>query len=193
MQNYRRFLESVMAFEPPVHVFGGVAEDALLHGAVVRPHEDLDVLVGRDTLQRQLDNAHAIGFGSVEVRFQPIEGVPVVIGTTDGHMDLEISAYDLTAEGGVFFHMVDDEDRLLRVQLSEGVFDHPMSLLDGVPIRTVSPLALYQIRTGIEMAGGFGPLRPKDIAAQEGLHARFFPNATVESLRPTLTYVTTDP
>jgi hypothetical protein len=177
-----------MALEPPVYVFGGVAEDALLHGAIVRPHEDLDILTSRDDVERLLSNAKAIGFGSVEIRFQPIEGTPVVIGTTDGHWNLEISVHDLSADGSVYFHMVDREDRLLHVELSDGVFDHAPSSLDGVAVRTVSPLALYQIRAGIELAGGFGPMRPKDVAAQEALHERFFRDASAESLLPTLTY-----
>ena len=74
----------------------------------------------------------------------------------------------------MYFYIADVEDRLLHVELSDGVFDHPPSTLGGVAVRTVSPLALYQIRAGIEMAGGFGPMRPKDVAAQEALHERFF-------------------
>ena len=181
-----------MTFAPPVHVFGGFAEDALLHGTSVREHDDVDVLVGRDELEAQLRNARAIAFSSPEVRYEPIEGMPMVIGTTDGHVDLEISVYDRTPEGTVFFHLFDADERLIRIELSDGVFDHPMSTLDGVALRTVSPLALYQIRAGITMAGGFGPPRPKDITAQEALRTRFFPGASPESLQPTLTRVSSE-
>jgi hypothetical protein len=176
-----------MTFEPPVHVFGGFAEDALLHGTSVRAHDDVDVLVGRDELEAQLRNAQAIAFTSLEVRFAPIEGVPVVIGTTNGELNLEISVYDRIPEGAIFFHMLDADRRLVRIELSDGVFDHPMSTVDGVAVRTVSPLALYQIRAGITMAGGFGPPRPKDVTSQEALLTRFFPGASPESLQPTLT------
>jgi hypothetical protein len=85
--------------------------------------------------------------------------------------------------------MLDADGTLIRIELSDGVFDHPMSTLDGVAVRTVSPLALYQIRAGITMAGGFGPPRPKDITSQEALRTRFFPGASRESLQPTLTHV----
>ena len=104
-------------------------------------------------------------------------------------MNLEISVHDLNDEGGVCFFMVDEQDRLLRIDLSDGVFDHPMSRLDGVPVRTISPLAQLQIREGIRMAGGFGPPRPKDVPVQQELLARFFPGVPVERLRPTLTNV----
>jgi hypothetical protein len=187
---YRSLFEALMRFEPPVYLFGGFAEDALLHGSVVRPHEDVDVLVSRDALERQLENARAIGFAFEEVRFQPSEGKPVVIGTGDGNINLEISVHDLTDEGGVCFFMVDERDRLVRIELSDGVFDHPTSQLDGVAVRTVSPLAQMQIREGIRMAGGFGPPRPKDIPVQQELIARFFPGVPVERLRPTVTDLT---
>ena len=193
MNDYGPLFEALMAFEPPVSLFGGFAEDALLYGAALRPHEDVDVLVSRDALDRQLGNARAIGFAFDEVRFEPVEGMPVVIGTTDGRINLEISVHDLTDQGRVCFSMVDERERLVRIDLSDGVFDHPMSGLEGVAVRTVSPLAQIQIREGIRMAGGFGPPRPKDIPVQQELLARFFPDATIERLRPTLTSVSPGP
>ena len=80
--------------------------------------------------------------------------------------------------------MTDESGRPLVIQLSHGVFDADPVTLDGMAIRTVSPLALYQIRAGIVRAGGFGPPRPKDLLAQEALRARFFPTADPECLAP---------
>lgn len=178
-----------MAFDPPVYVFGGFAEDALLHGTSVRPHNDVDVLVNRHELKAQLRNAEAIAFSSREIRYEPIEGMPLVIGTTNGELDLEIGVFDRTPDGTVCFYMRDQDERLVRIDLSEGVFDHPVSTLDGIAVRTVSPLALYQIRAGVAMSGAFGPLRPRDIASQEALCTRFFAGASLESFQPTLTHV----
>jgi hypothetical protein len=192
MDSYGPLLEILMTFEPPVHVFGGFAEDALLHGTSVRTHDDVDVLVGREELEAQLRNARAIGFQSHEVRFEPIEGMPMVIGTTDGTVDLEISVYDRTTEGIVFFVIPGQDGRLFQVDLSDGVFNYPVSALDGIALRTVSPLALYQIRAGITTVGSFGPPRPKDITSQEALRARFFPDASPESLQPRMTEVSPD-
>jgi len=189
MESSGALLEALMKFKPPVYVFGGFAEDALLYGKSMRSHDDVDVLVGREELELQLRNARIIGFSSQEVRFEPVEGMPMVIGTTDGRKELEISVYERTVEGTVFFHVPDQDGKLFRVDLSDGVFDHPVPNLDGIALRTVSPLALYQIRAGITMLGSFGPPRAKDVASQEALHARFFPNASPESLRPRLTPV----
>jgi hypothetical protein len=192
MDSYGPLLEILMTFEPLVHVFGGFAEDALLHGTSVRTHDDVDVLVGREELEAQLGNARAIGFSSQEVRFEPIERKPMVIGTTDGNLDLEISVYDRTPEGIVCFHIPDQDGSLFRVDLSDGVFDHPPTDLDGIAVRTVSPLALYQIRAGITTVGSFGPPRPKDVTSQEALRGRFFPDASPESLQPRVTEVSPD-
>ena len=43
LEDCLRLIEAVMAFEPSVYLFGGVAEDAMLHGSWVRPHDDIDV------------------------------------------------------------------------------------------------------------------------------------------------------
>ncbi|MGH2641625.1 MAG: hypothetical protein ACRDGO_07995 [Actinomycetota bacterium] len=189
MDDYGPLLQTLMTFEPAVHVFGGFAEDALLHGRSVRSHDDVDVLVSREELDAQLRNARAIGFSSQEVRFEPIERMPMVIGTTDGTLDLEISVYDRTDEGIVCFHIPDHDGKLFRVDLSDGVFGHQEADLDGIAVRTVSPLALYQIRAGITMVGSFGPPRPKDVTSQEALRTRFFPDASPESLQPRMTEV----
>jgi hypothetical protein len=186
MDDRLTLLESVMAFDPPVHLFGGVAEDALLHGSWVRPHEDVDVLVAREDLPRHLESARAIGFASFEVRFQPLPETPVVVGSIERGLNLEISVYDRTPDGRVFFFMIDEHDGVLRVEVTDGIFDQPPSTIDGVDVRTVSPLAQHQIRAGIAAAGGFGPMRPKDVEAQRALQERFFPGEDPEALAPTI-------
>ena len=183
-------LSAVMAFEPPVHLFGGVAEDAFLHGSWVRPHDDIDVLVFRDDLPRHLENAAAIGFQRFETRFQPLPELPVVVGAIHRRSNLEISVYDRTPDGTPYFYMVDADDQVVRVLMTTDMFDFPASTIDGVEVRTISPLAQYQIRAGIAAAGGFGPLRPKDVAAQQALYDRFFSDVALETLAPTIVAAT---
>jgi hypothetical protein len=181
-----QLLAAVMAFDPPVHLFGGVAEDALLHGSWVRPHDDIDVLVARGDLERHLDSAETIGFRVFEVRFEPLPDTPVVVGSVEGDLNLEISVYDRTPDGRPFFYMIDEHGGVVRVEMTTGIFDHPPSTIDGAEVRTVAPLAQHQIRAGIAAAGGFGPLRPKDVGAQRALEERFFPGVDPETLAPTI-------
>ena len=67
MDGYGPLLETLMTFEPAVHVFGGFAEDALLHGTSVRSHDDVDVLVGREELKRNSETL--AGSGSHHTKF----------------------------------------------------------------------------------------------------------------------------
>src|SRR5262245_27422756 len=175
-----------MAFETPIHLFGGVAEDALLYGSWVRPHDDVDILLHRSDLDAGLAEARAIGFEEFEVRFEPLPDTPLVLGCIVDGRNLEISVHDRTPEGRVFYYMVDAAGRIVRVFLTDDIFDHPPSTIDGVQVRTISPLAQYQIRAGIAATGGFGPLRPKDITAQEALRERFFPGVAPEDLEPSI-------
>ena len=86
--------------------------------------------------------------------------------------------------------MVDANDQVVQVLMTHDMFDFPASAIDGVDVRTISPLAQYQIRAGIAAAGGFGPLRQKDVAAQQALHDRFFSDVAPETLAPTIVAAT---
>ena len=134
-------------------VFGGFAEDALLHGSVTRPHGDVDILADRTTLDQHLRDADTIGFTEFEVLFEPKEGCPLVMAASAAEVNLEITVYDRTDEGGVFCWMTDADGRPVQIHLSPSTFEYPESTIDGVDVRTVSPLALYQIRAGVTAAG----------------------------------------
>ena len=184
VQNYLELLGQLRLFDPPVFVFGGFAEDALLHGSVTRPHGDVDILADRTTLDQHLRDADRIGFTQFEVLFEPKEGSPLVMAASAADVNLEITVYDRTDEGGVFCWMTDADGRPVQIHLSPGTFEYPESTIDGVDVRTVSPLALYQIRAGVTAAGAFGPPRAKDVEAQEMLRARFFPLDDLRTLQP---------
>jgi hypothetical protein len=69
--------------------------------------------------------------------------------------------------------------------MPRGLFDWPPTIIDGVQIRTLSPLALIQIRAGVTATGVFGPPRPgKDEAHQSRLIEAFFPDAGDEPDQP---------
>jgi len=56
-----------------------------------------------------------------------------------------------------------------RVRLPDDTFRHPPSRLDGVTIRTASPLAMYQLRVGVAGQGSFGELSERQRALSEQL------------------------
>jgi hypothetical protein len=71
-----------------------------------------------------------------------------------------------------------------RLELPSDTFAHPPVELDGILVRPVSPLALYQMRAGIAMRGSFGRLGEKQLRAMRALKERFFPDRSDEELTP---------
>lgn len=181
MSRYPELIRELMRLEPKLWIFGGIAEDALLHGRLSRPHEDVDVLVFRDELDLRLDQAQALGFREFHVRMMPRSGEPLVLGAIEGDLNLEIVVFERDGEGGAYFD-VPVEEGMRRVWLPPGSFDHPRSLIEGVEVRTVSPLALYHIRAGV--AETFGGFRPKDRVAQAKLRKAFFAGVPEDELAP---------
>ena len=47
------------------------------------------------------------------------------------------------------------DEQLTRVTLPSDSFTHPLGRIDGVSIRTLSPLALYQMRAALVRTGAF--------------------------------------
>ena len=118
-----------------------------------------------------------------EVYFEAVPGSPLVFHSALDGIELELGVFDELVPGRPSFVLPSD-DRLTRVILSSNSFSLPLGLIDGVPIRTISPLALYQMRAAILRTGVFGPARPKDEAAQAQLRTRFFTNDPPEMLEP---------
>ncbi len=80
---YLPLIESLMKVGGPIVLFGGFAEDAMLGGAIRRHHDDVDVLIERSSLPRGLEIFDELGFGPPEVRWEPVPGEPLVLGTSE--------------------------------------------------------------------------------------------------------------
>jgi hypothetical protein len=183
---YLPLIRSLMDVDAPIHLFGGFAEDALLAGSIRRQHDDVDYLVPRDRLEDGLRVFDELGFERPEIRFEPSPGMPLVMGTVRDGLNLELSVVDVSKDGTASFSIPDEVGRLQRVLLPLDMFSWPRVELEGVPVRTISPLALYQIRAGIAVVGSMGPLRPKDKPSQAALRERFFPGISEERLLPAI-------
>lgn len=181
MSGYPELLRALMRLDPPLWIFGGIAEDALLHGRFSRHHEDVDVMVYRDELDLRLEQVHALGFHDFHVRMMPREGAPLVIGSVVDDVNLEIVIFDRDLDGRPYFD-VPVREGMRRFWLPSGALEHPPSAIEGVEVRTISPLALYQLRAAV--AETFGGFRPKDRVSQAALKARFFRDAPAAQLEP---------
>ncbi len=170
------------ALDPPVWVFGGIAEEALLEGSVLGEHGDIDLLVGRNALSRHIQTFEAIGFPTPQVYFEVVPGQPLVLGAERDGMPLEIGVYDEAVSGTASFVLPTD-DGLTRFILPDDTLHHPVTEIEGTVIRTVSLLALYHLREAFMLTGVFGPPRDKDVAIQARLRDRLLSDATEDDLR----------
>ena len=180
---YLKLIDRLATVRPPAFVFGGFAEDALLAGRTTRPHGDVDVLVGRVDLVEHLRRFADWGFPSFENYFEVVPGNPLVYHSASDGIELELGVYDELVPGRPSFVLPAD-DGLARVTLPRDSLTHPVGRIDGVSIRTISPLALYQMRAALMRSGAFGPPRPKDEAAQAQLRTSLLAGMHPDELEP---------
>ena len=182
-QSYLELIGAISELDPPLFVFGGVAEDALLDHRLSRPHADVDVLVARDELGQRMRQCDPLGFHDFEVNYEAIRGKPLALSAQAGDLYLELGVCDSDADG-YYFAVIDQGGDLCNIRVPDDLFAYPATLIEGTPVHTISPLALYQIREGLGITGSFGSLRPKDLAVQRRLKSAFLAGHTEERLRP---------
>lgn len=182
-------LGELASLEPPLFIFGGIAEAVLLDHALSPSHGDVDVVIPRDQLQLRTEQLGELGFRDFAVYYEPLSGRPLVLGSSRGDLALELNLADRDETGRPFF-AVETEDGPVAISVPQDLFDWPPTIIDGVPIHTLSPLALIQIRAGLTATGVFGPPRPgKDEAHQARLIQAFFPDRDEDSLMPRISAI----
>jgi hypothetical protein len=183
-QRYLDLIRRLGGLEPTVFVFGGFAEDALVWGKITRSHSDVDVMVRRGDLQDRLRQFAELGYENFDALYELVPGRPQVLnGAVDGaHLEVSVLEDD---RGDRLFLFVDAPDgKRYRFYMEPDTFVWPASSIEGVPVQTVSPLALYHIRESLKITQAFGEFRPHDEARQQALREKFFTGASPELLRP---------
>jgi hypothetical protein len=183
VDDYRSLIHELARVEPPLTLFGGVAEDLLLDGKLTRPHNDVDVLIPRDELPARIEDCERLGFAPIAPRYEPLPGRQLVCGGRRGELELELGVADHNADG-YFFVTGDSDGRAVRVRVSGDPFSTEPLRFEGSSIRIVAPIVLYEIRAGFSLAGTFGEQGSKHSLAQERLRAAFFPERDAASLAP---------
>ena len=188
MAGYLGLLREVATLEPPLFVFGGVAEAVLLDRRLDLSHGDLDLLTPRTEVEGHIERLGDLGFAPFEVQFEPRHGLPLVYGATRDDLALELSVLDYDSAGMPYFALPTGA-AVVAVALPIDLFEWPPTIVSGVRIHTLSPLALIQIRSGGMTTGAFGPTRPQDTTRQARLIEAFFPDSAPKSLQPRITTI----
>ena len=185
--DYLALLRDLSALHPPLFVFGSVAEAALLDGKLAASHGDLDVLISRRELEPRLRQLGDLGFADFTVYYEPRPGLPLVYGSTREELTLELSLLDIDPAGHPYF-VVGTDNGPVSISVPPDLFHWAPTIIDGVPVHTLCPLALVHIRAGATATGAFGPPRPeKDGTRHRRLVDAFLSNVDPAQLEPTIT------
>jgi hypothetical protein len=96
-----------------------------------------------------------------------------------------VRAWGESAPGEPFFDIAGGEAPAgYQFELPGDAFEYPPVEIDGLAVRVISPLTLYQLRPGIASQGSVGPLSERHLAALTQLRERFFPDRTEGELLP---------
>lgn len=169
-------------------MFGGVAEAVLLSGRLDLSHGDLDLLTPRSQVEHRIQQLGEFGFAPFEVLYEPRPGLPLVYGSTRDDLAVELSVLDYDSTGMPYFALPADA-AVVAAAMPTSVFEWPPTIVGGVRIHTLSPLALIQIRAGGMTTGAFGPTRSQDTTRQARLIETFFPDSEPTSLEPQITTI----
>lgn len=183
--DYLGLLRELSVLEPPAFVFGSVAEGVLLDGAVPSCAGDLDLLVPRAHLGRRLEELTGLGFGAFSVYYEPRPELPMVFGAHRGEFALEVSVVDRSEAGLPYFAVLSGQD-IVSIAITPGLFDWPATSVENVAIHTLSPLALFQIRSGVMTTLAFGAPRETDLVRQRRLRTELLYGQDDRALNPVI-------
>jgi hypothetical protein len=184
-------IAKLAALQPTLTFMGGYAEDALLAGRVTREHEDIDVVLPRTELELRFAQLAELGFGSWETIGEAAPGVPFYLAGRDGELKLDLGVGDEhNGEHWMQVHKLsftvsgEEAPAGYRLRLPDDLFEQPLVELEGIAIKPLSPLALYQMRAGVAKRNSFGPLSERHLLTLARLREQFFPDRSEEELLP---------
>lgn len=179
------------ALEPTPTFMGGYAEDALLAGSVTRPHEDVDLIFPRGEEELRRAQLAELGFTGWETWGEAAPGVPFYLFGQSGDLKIDLGVIDqVNGESWLRVHRLSftvagqEAPAGYKLRLQDDLFDHPPVELEGIRVKPIPPLALYQMRAGIAARNSFGPLSDRHLATMAELRERFFPDIAEGSLLP---------
>src|SRR5262249_17854509 len=184
-------IAKLASLEPTLSFMGGYAEDALLAGHVTRDHADIDVSFPRKEQELRLAQLAELGFRDWETWGEAAAGVPFYLFGQNGELKLDLGGSD--DQDGKHWMRVhklsfpvggEEAPAGYQLQLPDDLYDQPLVELEGIAIRPISPLALYQMRAGVAERNSFGPLSERHLVTLAELRERFFPDRSDADLLP---------
>jgi len=178
-------IRSIFSENLPVRLVGGYAEDALLEGKIEGEHHDVDLVALRNNADNLGKYFEQNGFAVMPVIEEGAEK-PFKFQIERGGIKVDLAFLDY--DGSRKRPYLDAEGRggrKFRVFLDEQMFEYAPQELDGVNVRTASPLSMLQIREAILAIGRQRrDTREKDLLQQEKLKQKYFSETEPDNLIP---------
>jgi hypothetical protein len=185
-------IELLRQLAPLRHVFlmGGFAEDAVFNHEITQDRSDLDMLAKEEMwpdLREQLLRAGIGGFAPI---FSDPRGNPVAYRSTTPDLPVEVwlatpqpHGYAIILPGGASVA----SPTAFRLLLPADTFRYPATTLEGVPVQTISPLALCLFRATSAQTRGSPQERARDMRLVDRLAQAYLQDRDRTDLTPELT------
>lgn len=132
-----------------------------------------------------------LGFTDWETWGEAAPGVPFYLFGQSGDLKVDLGVIDqvdganwMRVHRLTFTVAGEEAPAGYRLRLQDDLFDHPLVELEGIRIRPMPPLALYQLRAGVAERNSFGPLSERHLDKMAELRERFFPDLPEADLLP---------
>jgi len=175
-----QFITSVFEHKLPVYLYGGYAEETLLHGDVTRSHHDVDFVALRkdaSDLKRELTD---MGYEVAEMHEEGADQ-PYKFLIKSGPVEADVALLEWDEDRNQPYGETRTTDQSpIQVYFDKDIFNQPPLLLKDHQVHTVSPLAQMQMRSAFSEVRGGQP-RSQDVEQQELLRQKFYPHDEASS------------
>jgi hypothetical protein len=179
-QHQLAFIREVFERKLPVRLWGGYADDALLSGRVSRLHHDVDFVAMRSDIDTLKVELRKLGY---EVAEELLEkgAKPYKLLVKGKNILADVALFDIGKDGHPIIDILYSKNkRHYKVLFSEDMFEEAGCSIEGIPVVTVSPIALIRSKDAYFQAGVAGS-RPKDVRGKDALMRKFFPDSDTTS------------
>lgn len=173
------FIRDSFSSQLPVILVGGYADEALLTGKITREHHDVDLVTKRQHVEVVKIGYQNLGYHVEEVVETGAEK-PYKLLLKKGNSEIDVAILNLDAETNQPYIDIKGEGERFRVLFTADTYDFPQQSLEGIEVRTLSPLALIQMKNTASIIGRFEP-RKKDKISQRDLGDKYFPGEDLTS------------
>ena len=189
--SHETFLQYLRAASELDHLFlmGGFAEDALLEQRITQERDDVDFLVRADSLDLARAELQRIGI-VLEPMVRGPKDETLAFGSRNHGFPVEI--WLATQTGEAYAVVLPGSAGYFRLHLPSDTFASEMATLEGVRLKTISPLALALFRAASAQTRGDETKRAADRRVLRNIAGSLLPNHRTAELTPKITVLYED-